>query len=217
MSQKKNRIAMVDNQIRPADVTNYKLLRAFLEIPREIFFDIDQASLAYAEAELVVGKNRKSMTPRSFARLAEVTNVKAGDEVLFIGAGSGYEVAVISKLCDSVIALESSAAIGKSAEQKFAEQSVDNAVLVNGKLEAGAEATGPYDVVIFNGAIETVPSQILDQVKDGGRVAYIQSVEGVNAAYVMIKNGDHWAKRFEFNAAAPMLPGFKEKDNFVFA
>ncbi len=216
MSQRKSRTSMVDNQIRPADVTNYALLGAFLNVPREIYVPVDQVSLVYAEHEISLSAERKMMTPRCLARIVEAVAPKKTDEVLLIGAGLGYEAAIIGALCQTVIAVESDKKLAKKAEDNLTSQGVDNAVVVQGKLQAGAPKSGPYDIVIFNGAVQDVPKAILEQLKPNGRLVAIVEEGHVFAAYLMKMSNGHSASELLFNASAPILSKFIKKEEFDF-
>lgn len=216
MSQRKSRISMVDNQIRPADVTNYALLSAFLNVPREIYVPNDQAALAYGEHEVAISSDRKMMTPRCLGRIVESVTPKATDEVLLIGAGLGYEAAIIGALTQTVIAVESDKKLAKKAEENLTSQGVDNAIVVEGKLQAGAPKSGPYDIVIFNGAVQEVPKAILDQLKPNGRLLTILEKDRVYAAYLMQMRNGHSASELLFHASAPILSKFTKKAEFEF-
>ncbi len=210
------RKAMVDHQIRPADVVNYHVLEAFLSVKREHFVPEDKKSQAYGEYEIEFAPGRKMMRPRSLAQLVELAAPKAHEEVLLIGSGTGYEAAILAQLSNMVIAVGATANLVKKAEGVLANEGYDNAITIRGSLEKGAEKSGPYDLIFVNGAIEVLPKCYAEQLKDGGRIAAIFFEDGVYTARMAYVSDGRYAYRDYFQAYAPRLPGFERKLEFSF-
>jgi protein-L-isoaspartate(D-aspartate) O-methyltransferase len=207
---------MVDSQLRTENVTDYDLLAAMSEIPRERFVPAEQAPLAYVDRDVPIGPSRWLMEPAPFARLVQAAEVAATDIVLDVGCGTGYSAAVLARLADSVVALESDAGLAALASETLMDLGVANAAVVNGPLEEGYPSEGPFDVIVVEGAVEVVPDALLDQLKDGGRLVAIVGYGRAAAARVFTRSAGDVASREAFDAAVMPLPGFRKPQAFVF-
>lgn len=205
---------MVACQIRPADVTDRRLQDAMLAIPRERFLPRSMAGSAYADMEVDLGEGRRFMRPRDFAKLVQAAGVKPGDVVLDLACGRGYSTAILSRLCETVIGVESNAAFVSKAEGALADLGLDNAVIVTGDVKNGAPDQGQFDVILVNGAVEFVPDAWLSQLADGGRLAVIVRERGVGRARIYTRRGDVTGSRDVFDSMTSVLPGFERAPEF---
>lgn len=205
---------MVDAQIRTQDVTDLRVIGAFLDVPRERFVPAEKAGLAYFDLDVPLGsgpKARRLLKPMILAKLIQATAPAQTDRVLDIACGTGYSSAILSQLAGQVIALEEDAALARQVKKNLGEI----VKVVNGPLAAGWPADAPYDVILLNGASEIVPQRLFDQVADGGRLVWILgSTPGKAMLYV--RSGAEVGGRPLFDADAPILPGFHKTPEFVF-
>lgn len=206
---------MVNSQIRPADVTDRALQDAMLAIPRERFLPRSLGGSAYADMEIDLGHGRRFMRPRDFAKLVQAVAVKPGDIVLDLACGRGYSTAILSRLCETVIGLESEPGFASKAEGALSDVEADNAVIVTGDLKAGAPDHGPFNVILVNGAVDEVPAAWLDQLADGGRLGVIVREGGVGRARVYTSNGSAVGSRVVFDSMTSLLPGFERQPTFA--
>ncbi len=209
------RKTMVDTQIRPSDVTKFPIIEAFLSVPREKFVPDGKREAAYIGENFKIGQSRVILEPRTLAKLLDALDIRNDELVLDIGPGLGYSSAVISPMAEVVIAVEDDSSMANEAEEILTEVGADNVVIQIGKLEDGAPEHGPYDVIILQGGVEKIPSSILKQLKNGGRVGAIFVEEGLGTAKIGFKLNDKINWRYSFNAAAPVLPGFFKQKDFV--
>ena len=209
------RKTMVDTQIRPSDVTKFPIIEAFLSVPREKFVPDGKREAAYIGENFKLGQSRVILEPRTLAKLLDALDIRNDELVLDIGPGLGYSSAVISTMAEVVIAVEDDSSMAIEAEEILTEVGADNVVIQIGKLEDGAPEHGPYDVIILQGGVEKIPSSILKQLKNGGRVGAIFVEEGLGTAKIGFKLNDKINWRYSFNAAAPVLPGFFKQKDFV--
>lgn len=209
------RTTMVDTQVRPSDVTKFPIIDAMLTIPRELFVPTDKRELAYVGEHVGIGGGRVMLDPRTLAKMLEVANIQNDELVLDVGSGLGYSAALAARIADAVIALEDSADRVADAEAALAEAGVDNVAVVEGPLAEGAAKSAPYDVILIQGAIETVPEALISQLKDNGRIVAIFMEGTLGAVRVghFVDGAVSW--RFAFNATAPMLPGFERERTFA--
>ena len=209
------RIAMVDTQVRPSDVTKFPIIDAMLKISREQFLPNNMRSIAYIGDHIFLKKKRVLLDPRIFAKMLDALELKAGELVLVIGCGNGYGVAVISQIAEAVVGIEEPD-MCLDAEECLASQEIDNAYIVEGALSQGNEKHGPYDSIFIEGGVEEIPMTIIEQLKDGGRIVAL-FIDGIVGKVMLgVKNGKNVNWRFEFNAMAPVLTGFEKEKEFNF-
>lgn len=206
---------MVDTQVRPSDVTKFPIIDAMLSVPREAFVPADQKEAAYVGENLTLASDRVILEPRSFAKLLDILDIKPTEVVMDLGAGLGYSTAVLAHIADFVVGVEAHADLATDAQATLSEQGVDNAAILEAPLAEGAAKSGPYDVVILQGAAEVVPQAILDQIKDGGRIAAIFAEGALGVARIGYKLDGRINWRDAFNASAPVLSGFEKKAAFA--
>ncbi|MGQ9370308.1 protein-L-isoaspartate O-methyltransferase family protein [Azospirillum sp. A39] len=211
------RLHMVEGQIRPNKVTDQRLVDAMLDVPREIFVPKASRGIAYVDEDVAVGNGRYMTEPMVFARMLQEAEIGAGDVVLDIGCGTGYSTAIIARLAATVVGLECDAALAARAGEALPEVGADNALVVTGPLGDGHAAQGPYDVIVFEGAVAEVPAAIRDQLADGGRmVAAVLGESGLGQVRLFRRAGAMVSSRVLFEAMPHLLPGFEPKPKFVF-
>ncbi|MCB1365777.1 MAG: protein-L-isoaspartate O-methyltransferase [Rhodobacteraceae bacterium] len=209
------RNVMVDTQVRPSDVTKFPIIEAMLDVPREIFVPEALREAAYAGNNLDIGGGRVLLEPRTLAKMLDALDISGGELVLDIGPGLGYSTAVVARLAQAVIAVEDDAAMAEEAQALLAQAGADNAVMHTGPLAEGAAEHGPYDVILVQGGVENLPEPLLAQLKDGGRIACIFMDNALGTVRIGYKAGGAMSWRFEFNAGAPVLPGFERQRVFA--
>ena len=213
---------MVENQIRPTDVTAYPVLEAYLAVPREAFLPPQSRSLAYIDEDIQVkpaneaGPARYMMEPSPLAKRVQLLELSKKDVVLVVGAGDGYAAAILSLLAQSVVGIDSDEELGESASAKFLELGYDNAVVVSGVLPEGYPSEAPYDAIFLNGAVEVVPEALLNQLRDGGRLVCVEGTGYSARATIYHRDGDVFSSLSSFNAAVKPLPGFARAKAFEF-
>ena len=217
--QRKN---MVEGQVQPSDITDRRILRAMLEVPRERFAPAGKQATAYADEMLPVKDTRggapaRHMTaPRILAKMIQALELGEQDLVLEVGACTGYATAVLARVARKVIALEADATLAEQARATLGLLGVANATIMTGDLAAGVPAEAPFDAILINGAVPDVPAQLLDQLKDGGRLVAVVAEGAVGRAMQWRRLGGTFDARAVFDAGAPRLPGFERKVEFVF-
>ncbi len=207
---------MVDTQVRPSDVTKFPIIDAMLAVPRERFVPDSLREAAYMGEHVPLGDGRVVLDPRVLAKMIEAVEIDRDDLVLDIGSGLGYSAAVISRMAEAVVALEESPEFAAEAERILGENGADNVAVVEGPLVEGAAKHGPYDVIVVEGGVETVPEAITSQLKDGGRIVAIFTDGRLGAARIGHRFDGAISWRYAFNAEAPTLPGFEGAREFVF-
>jgi protein-L-isoaspartate(D-aspartate) O-methyltransferase len=213
------RANMVDSQVRPSDVTDRRIPRAMLEVPREVFVPAAQRSLAYRDGPLHVsdGPNggRFLLSPRVLSKMLQYLEVAESDTVLDIGCATGYSAAVLSHLAKNVIAIESDAALAQRAIANLAAIGAANVTVETGTLPEGLPARAPYDAILIEGSIAHLPPNLLDQLKDGGRLVAVIFERGIGKVALWRRYGMQFDHRTLFDAGVAPLPGFERTVEFV--
>lgn len=211
------RQSMVDSQIRPNRVNDGNVLAAMAEMPREAFLPKALHGVAYVDEDLPIGKGRYLMEPLVLARLLQAAAIQPSDVALIIGCGTGYSVAIASRLASAVVAIESDAKLAQAAGDTLTGLGFDTVAVMPGDLKAGYAKQAPFDVILFDGAIAEVPESIAEQLAEGGRlVAVVRPGQGVGKAVVVARENGLLSRREVFDANIPWLPGFEPVSQFVF-
>jgi protein-L-isoaspartate(D-aspartate) O-methyltransferase len=214
---------MVDCQLVPANVMAERIIDALANIPREQFVPEHLCGSAYADEDLLVAKGRYLLAPLAVARLLEQADVQPADTVLDIGCGTGYSAAVLGQLAEKVVAVEEQMELAEKARQLLTRLHIPNAEVITGPLAPGYAASGPYDVIFINGAIEVLPDVLGEQLAEGGRMVAVRSVarrpgaiEGLGKLTVWRKNGGRLFAKEVSDLSVPVLHGFEQKKQFEF-
>ncbi len=214
------RSMMVDCQVRTCDVTEHGLISAMLSVAREEFVPASLKSLAYIDEDLsleeISSSKRYLMQPASFAKLAQLANVSGNDVVLVVGSGAGYSSAVLSILASSVVALEEDVKLADFSSEVLSKLGYVNVAVLNKSLSAGHAKEAPYDAILFEGAIEVLPSSYLEQLSEGGRLVCVEGEGNSAIAKLYIKNAGLISEREVMNCSVKPLSGFEKAKEFAF-
>lgn len=218
-SMTEQRIKMVDNQLRPFDVFQYDVLAAFLEVPRDIFVPQNKRALAYSDAEIEVADGdilRRMIRPMHLARMVQSAGLTRDSVVLDVGCLTGYSSAILSRLCGSVVALETSDAMVRRATDALSEADIDTVAVLEGPLADGYASEGPFDAILLGGAVDEVPEKLVAQLREDGVIIGPLGSGGAGRAVSIKRDGDGHTVVPLFNCSAPSLPGFEREDAFTF-
>lgn len=207
---------MVDTQIRPSDVTSFPIIDAMLNTPREAYVPDAARDLAYLGGPIALGGGRQLMEPRSIGKMLEALDVTPGEMVLEIGPGLGYTTALLARMAEAVVAVEEDEALAREAEANLSAQSVDNAAVLAGPLADGSAKNAPYDAIVIFAGVEEIPAALTDQLRDGGRIMAVFMNGPLGEVRTGLKLHGDVSWRMEFNATAPVLPGFARAPSFEF-
>jgi protein-L-isoaspartate(D-aspartate) O-methyltransferase len=216
------RLNMVESQVRPSELTDRRIARVMMAVPREAFLPSALHGVAYSDAELPLdriegaGSGRRMLAARTVAMMIQAMEVGAGDVVLLVGGGAGYEAALLADMVQTVVCLESDEALAKSCETALSELGIGNVAVVKDDLASGYASEGPYDAILVNGAVDDVGAELLDQLKDGGRLVAVHHMGQVNRVAIWQRTGEQYARVEKGTAGAPVLPGFARESAFSF-
>src|ERR1044072_3159060 len=216
MDTTRARRTMVDNQVRPADVTDHRIIAALLEVSREGFVAPSRQARAYLDLDVPAAEGSRCvlLKPIVFGKLLQAAGIKESERVLDVGCATGYSAAVLAKLAANVVALEEDAALAASAKSNLADAA--NVSVVTGPLTAGSPQGGPYDVILLEGRSEVAPEPLCAQLGEGGRLLAVIGSAPMGKATIYTNAGGHVTAQPLFDAGAPVLPGFVKPPEFVF-
>lgn len=209
------RTMMVDNQVRPSDVTKLPIIDAMLAIPRERFVPGAMAEAAYVGENLALGGGRYLLDPRTLAKMLDALDLTSRDLVLDVAPATGYSSAVIARMAEAVVAVEGDGVLADEAEAALQAVGAGNVVVERHDPAAGAPAHGPYDAILVQGGIEAFPQALINQLKEGGRVAAVFVDGSLGVVRVGVRHAGVLRWRDAFNASAPLLEGFARPRAFA--
>ena len=161
---------MVRRQIEARGISDPMILDAFRQVPREVFVDDRQRRSAYEDHPLPIDAGQTISQPYIVALMIEAAEVSPGDVVLEVGSGSGYAVAVMSRIARSVTGIERQPDLVCSARERLHRLGYDNVMIVEGDGTRGWPDRAPFDAILAAAAGSHVPAPLLDQLAPGGRL-----------------------------------------------
>ena len=209
---------MVENQIRANKVTSLNVVNAFLDVPREKFVPDALQEISYVDEDIQLSRNRFMMKPMILARLFQSLNLKGNENILHVGSNSGYGSAILSRMCSSVISLESDKKLFETSIHTFSNMGFDNVVPLHGSMENGVEKEAPFDIIFIEGSIETEPKSLFGQLNENGKlIAIIRPANiKIGKAKLFFKISNEIGLENLFDAQVSKLSIFKSKTKFSF-
>jgi protein-L-isoaspartate(D-aspartate) O-methyltransferase len=154
--------------LRRHGITDAAVLKAMDEVPREHFVTQTYADMAYADQALPIACGQTISQPYVVAYMTERLAVKPAHRVLEVGTGSGYQAAILSRLCREVVSVERYRTLADAARTRLATLGYTNVEVVVGDGLSGFPAKAPYDRIIVTAAAEKIPQALVDQLGEGG-------------------------------------------------
>ncbi|MDH5445812.1 MAG: protein-L-isoaspartate O-methyltransferase [Gammaproteobacteria bacterium] len=215
MNFEQARFNMIEQQIRPWEVLNQRVLDLLSEVPREDFVPPQYRNLALVDTSLPIGHDQFMMSPKLEARILQCVDVKPTDTVLEIGTGSGYLTALLAKLARKVFSIEIIPEFIKTAQVKLADHGFNNVSLEEGDAAKGWTLDAPYDVIVLTGSLPVLPDTFRDSLNIGGRLFAIvgdaPSMEGL----LITRVGEHeWTTESVFETDIAPLTNATQPDRF---
>ncbi|NHZ91788.1 methyltransferase domain-containing protein [Massilia sp. CCM 8733] len=217
MNIEQARFNMIEQQIRPWNVLDQDVLDLLVVVKREDFVPATYKTLAFVDTEIPLPGGEAMFTPKIEARILQEVAVKKHENVLEIGAGSGYMAALLAHKARHVTTVEINPELKELATKNLANAGVGNVTVELGNGAEGWDKGAPFDVIVISGALETLPEVFLKQVKVGGRIAAILGQAPVMTAQVITRVSEtayDTVKVFETNVK--MLSTSVKSSHFTF-
>jgi protein-L-isoaspartate(D-aspartate) O-methyltransferase len=194
MNIEQARFNMIEQQIRPWDVLDQEVLELLVLVKREAFVPAAYRALAFADTEIPLPHGENMLAPRVEARIMQELAVQKHENVLEIGAGSGYMAALLAHRARHVTTVEIEPELKEMAQKNLADYGVTNVEVVLGDGAQGYTApnqpNAPYDVIVLSGSVGSVPEKLLSQLKVGGRLFAVVGTAPAMTAQIVTRNSE---------------------------
>lgn len=180
---------MVEQQIRPWDVLEIRVLDVLARLPREAFVAESHKALAYADIELPLGFGQKMMKPVIEGRTLQALDLQPGEEVLEIGTGSGYLSACMGELARELLSLEIQPELAAGARARLDAAGLGNNVRIETADALHWETERRFDAICVTAAVDTIPSRFTQWLRPGGRLFVIRGQSPVMEAVLVKADG----------------------------
>jgi protein-L-isoaspartate(D-aspartate) O-methyltransferase len=206
---------MVEQQIRPWDVLDMRILDTVSAVPRHPFVPAAFQALAYSEIPIPLPAQQTMLEPKIAARFLQALNPQAHEQALEIGTGSGYLTALLAQLCTQVTSVELHDELRDSAAQTLAMMGINNVTLLTGDAKEGWSDNKKYHAIVLTGAVLIKPQAYLDKLEVGGRLVAVVgegcAMQAIN--YVRSEN-NQWLEEVLFETQLPYFEGIEKKAIF---
>ena len=190
------RAAMVARQLRARGIADERVLAAMSSVPREAFLDQRQRDYAYADEALPIESGQTISQPYVVARMTELLAPRAGDRILEIGTGSGYQAAVLAAMGAQVTSIERHPGLAEQARRRLAELLPEAPVDVRvGDGTLGAPDGAPWDGILVTAAAPAVPDPLREQLAEGARLVIPVGSRMRQELLVVTRHGDEWLEQ----------------------
>lgn len=220
MNTERARLNMIEQQIRPWDVLDQKVLDTLRHTPRELFVPESHQQLAFADCNIPLAHGQLMMCPAMEGRLLQALDISAGDLALEIGTGSAYLTACLAKLCRHVESLDIHQDFIDQARQKLDDLQLSNVTLSSKDAANYHGEESIYDVIAITGSLPSVPPSYKRALKTGGRLfAIVGEVDEpiMHAILITRSNETQWMQESLFETAIPPLVNSHSTSRFTFS
>lgn len=208
---------MIEQQIRPAEVLDPRVLETISETPREAFVPETYQNLAFSDINVDIGNAEMMMKPIMEARILQALNIQPGDKILEIGTGSGYLTALLAKLGGHVESVEIEPKLLDQAKTRLGNQGITNVTLVQGDASEGWNPNETFDVIAITGSFPILPESFQKQLTVGGRMVVIVGESPVMEALLITRAAeDQWVTQALFETDFPALKNVEQPQAFIF-
>jgi protein-L-isoaspartate(D-aspartate) O-methyltransferase len=208
---------MIEQQIRPWDVLDQRVLELIADLPREDFVPKTYLSLAYADINIPLDHGQVMMAPKVEARMVQALNIQASDTILEIGCGSGYVTALLARSGKHVHSVDIYPDFVESTRNKLAVHGIDNVTLESGDAANGWEGHGPYNVIAVTGSLPILPDVLRRALKLGGRLFVVTGDAPVMTARLITRTAEQeWIDKALFETVLPPLVNAPQPRRFTF-
>jgi protein-L-isoaspartate(D-aspartate) O-methyltransferase len=218
-SAERARFNMIEQQVRPWEVLDSRVLAVMSEIPREAFVPDAYQGLAYADIEIPIGDESAMLAPKMVGRMLQALDLRPADKVLEIGTGTGYVTACLARLAGRVVSVEIDPALADAARQRLEAMQLTRVEVLTADAMSGPIDGGPFDAIAVTGSLrseEPLP-MLRQQLAEGGRLFAVVGECPIMEARLetRITGGDVRSEGL-FETCVPALKNVPEPERFVF-
>ena len=201
------RFNMIEQQIRPWDVLDQRVLDVLAAVPREDFVPEQyRSTLAFSDISLPIGHDQYMFPPKLEGRLLQSLALRPSDKVLEVGTGSGYLTACLAQLAGQVFSVDIHPDFKNAAERKLAGRNITNVELKIADAALGWDAQGEFDAIAVTGSLPVLHQGFHRALRDGGRLFVVVGTPPIMEALLITRIGaDQWAQESLFDTVIPPL------------
>jgi len=210
---------MIEQQIRPWQVLDARVLAVMSQIHRELFVPDAYQGLAYADIEIPVGMHSSMLAPKLVGRMLQALGIHEHDKVLEIGTGTGYVTACLARLGGRVVSIEIDPELAIAAQERLVAMQFRRVEVITGDALAGPEEGGPFDVIAVTGSVpnEELMPMLRQQLSTGGRLFAVVGEPPLMQAVLETRlAGGDVRREGLFETCIPALQNVPEPQRFVF-
>ncbi len=212
MNLKQARFNMVEQQIRPWEVLDQRVLDRLVAVPREEFVPPAFKNLAYADIQIPIGQGQSMLPPKIEGRLLQALSLKKSDRVLEIGTGTGYLTVVMAALAEHVCSVDIFPEL-----RRLADYHLENVSLEEGDAALGWSEGAPFDAIAITGSLPSLPKAFLEALKIGGRLfAVLGQAPAMEAVRIIRVGEQEWSREGLFETHIPPLLHSETTQKFTF-
>lgn len=207
---------MIEQQIRPWDVLDMRILDVMAATPRHPFVPNGFESLAYSETPIPLSAQSVMLEPKIIGRFLQASNPQSHEVALEIGTGSGYQTALLAQLCHHVDTIERDEALLKNAKKTLSQQGFNRIEYHLGNVHQ-FKPNKPYDVIVGNAAVSSKPTAWLEWLAVGGRCVAVVGTGAAMKAICYTRSEQHqWTEEILFETELALLEGSHSMVAFKF-
>ncbi len=211
------RFNMVEQQIRPWEVLDTKVLDLLHVVRREDYVPDAYKALAFADLEIPIGHGERMLSPKLEARILQELAVTANDRILEIGTGSGYMTALLASQGSHVYSVDILGSFSDGAATRLAQHGLHNVTLETGDASRGWDKHGPYDVIVLTGSVPVLSVAFQNSLCVGGRLfAVVGEAPVMDARLITCMAHGAWDSASLFETCVPALRNAPQRASFSF-
>ena len=208
---------MLEQQVRPSDVLDSRVLEALKKVERDQFVDESLAGIAYADTALPIGYGQEILSPVTQGRLLQALNVQSQENVLEIGTGTGYSTALLALLASHVTTVDIVPELVELAQQNLEKIGIKNVTCCVGDASQGWPLADRIDVIIATAAFEIVPDEYLQMLAVGGRMLAVVGKDTDMSVHIIRRVEEReWQTDTVFETSIPAMLNTESKPEFEF-
>jgi len=211
------RFNMIEQQVRPWDVLDQRVLDVMAATPRERFVPEQYRNVAFADVEIPINDGETMLPPRMDGRILQALDLKPTDRVLEIGTGAGYLTACLAHMAALAVTVDINEDLSRNARQLLAGLEIENVTFRVGDAADGWTADGTFDAIAVTGALPVLPEALKHQLNVGGRLfAVVGEAPAMQALLVTRVGAQDWSAEVLFETVLPVLHHAARPQPFVF-
>jgi protein-L-isoaspartate(D-aspartate) O-methyltransferase len=217
-SMDRARFNMIEQQIRPWEVLDDRVLAVMRELPREAFVPDAYKGLAYADVEVPLSDSAAMLAPKLVGRMLQALAVRRHESVLEIGTGTGYVTACLAHLAEHVVSIEIDPGLAEAARARLAAMGLSNTEVRTEDALEGPIGGGPFDVIAVTGSLPTQEpiAALKNLLGDGGRIFVVVGEAPLMEATLLTRVGKDFREQALFETSIPMLRNAPLPERFAF-